>query len=470
MSTTHVPPESTTPRESNRPAAPPASSTPAAAQADLTRIVESAQRLGVELDEVEALHWLTAVAATDHAQEVLVDPGTGVFGHRVTMLDFSPADLAHFRHVGDIVGLRDEPDVETALALSGSAAQSKVQTYPGDCDYFERVNIKAPTREAACLRLAGVMRDKALGTRAGEDHRLVEVKFGNYPLDVLRGDRVHRAGTPVSWTPEEVEEGVQWVATPDGEPVEVRWEEVALDPGWCKLDWVVADPVRCQVASASNMLDVTWEGPDGSITPLDGYLDPYFQEVYLEADAVPLFVKLVSNLSADALDDYVAQLRREVRKYSAGPGRNLGKAAKRLYNIFRLTGRYEEAAYLRELFDEPAALLYQVASVLGTLDDAARPGSGITSRTLLRQLDELMMAVVRTLEGDVEVEIMTHLLRLRACITEGPDDDNLAAQAASVSAARQQLTAAVNEYFDEKLSAFPVIAEYLATSDEDDGA
>lgn len=461
MSTTHVPPERATP---------PTATSPAAAQADLTRIVESAKRLGVELDEVEALHWLTAVAATDHAQEVLVDPGTGVFGHRVTMLDFSPADLAHFRHVGDIVGLRDQPDVETALALSGSAAQSKVQSYPGDCDYFERVNIKAPTREAACLRLAEVMREKALSTRAGEDHRLVEVKFGNYPRDVIRHDRLHRHGTPISWSPDEVEAGVQRVATPDGEPVEVRWEEVALDPGWCKLDWVVADPVRCQVASASNMLDVTWEAPDGTIVPLDGYLDPYFQEVYLEADAVPLFVKLVNNLSADALDNYVDQLRQEVHKYSTGPSRNLGKVAKRLYNIFRLTGHYEEAAFLRELFDEPAALLYQVASVLGTLDDAARPGSTITSRTLLRQLDDLMLAVVRTLEGEVEVEVMTHLIQLRASITEGPDDDNLAAQAASVSAARQRLTELVNEYFDEKLAALPTIADYLRAVAEEQGA
>ena len=30
---------------------------------------------------------------------------------------------------------------------------------------------------------------------------------------------------------------------------------------------------------------------------------------------------------------------------------NYGKAAKRMYNIFRLTGHYEEAAFLRELFD-----------------------------------------------------------------------------------------------------------------------
>ena len=38
---------------------------------------------------------------------------------------------------------------------------------------------------------------------------------------------------------------------------------------------------------------------------------------------------------------------------------NYGKVAKRLYNIFRLTGRWQEAAFVRELFDEPAALLYQ---------------------------------------------------------------------------------------------------------------
>ena len=40
--------------------------------------------------------------------------------------------------------------------------------------------------------------------------------------------------------------------------------------------WVIADPVRGALANASNMLDVTWEAPDGSVTPLDGYLDPYF--------------------------------------------------------------------------------------------------------------------------------------------------------------------------------------------------
>ena len=134
----------------------------------------------------------------------------------------------------------------------------------------------------------------------------------------------------------------------------------------------MADPVRGQLANASNMLDVTWEAPDGTITPLDGYLDPYFQEVYLEAESVPIFSKLAQHVSADALDDYVSSLEKEVKKYLT-KDINYGKAAKRMYNVFRLTGRYQEAAFLRELFDEPTTMLYQVWSLIRTIDDCCQP-------------------------------------------------------------------------------------------------
>jgi len=104
------------------------------------------------------------------------------------------------------------------------------------------------------------------------------------------------------------------------------------------------------------------------------FIDPYFQEVYLEADSVPLFAKLARHVSPQALDEYVQQITREVFKYTHEHP-NYGKAAKRMYNIFRLTGRHQAAALIRELFDEPAALLYQVWSLLDTIDDAGRPDS-----------------------------------------------------------------------------------------------
>jgi hypothetical protein len=430
------------------------------AASDLDRIVASARRLGVELDEVEALQWLTAVALAKEASEVVVDVGSGVFGHRVTMLDFSPEDLAHFRRVGDLVGLPDLEDVETALALSGSAAQSKVQSFPGDADYFERVNIKADTREAACRRLGDVVRDKALATREGETYRLIEVKLGSHTTDIVRDGVLHGRGSPIGWRPADVENRRFFATSPEGDTVEVTWDGALADPGWCKLDWVVADPVRSQVANASNMLDVTWEAPDGTITPLDGYLDPYFQEVYLEAESVPLFTKVVSNLSADALDTYVVALEGEVHKYVAEEPRNYGKAAKRMYNIFRLNGSYEEAAFLRELFDEPTAVLYQVGAVVRTLDEASQPGGVMERRTLLAQLDELILSVVSTIDGQPEVDIVADLLQLRAAITDGATDADSAASEAA-EGARDHLAAIVNDFFYDKLSGHPSIAEYL---------
>ncbi len=426
---------------------------------DLNRILESAKNLGVEMDEAEALQWLAAIASWKTDTDITVDQTSGVYGHKVTMLDFSPADLAYFRTIGSIVEFQDEPGVvETALALSGSAAQSKIQSFPGDCDYFERVNIIAPTRADACTILARIMREKALSAIKGETFRLVEVKFGSYPVAVMRNATEKKAGAPISWTAEDITNGVIETTTPAGQPVTITWDGVKSDPGWCKLDWVVADPVRGRVANASNMLDVTWEAPDGSITPLDGYLDPYFQEVYLQADSIPLFSKLVKHVAATALEDYVKQLEHEVQKYAGKDPRNYGKVAKRMYNIFRLTGRYNEAAFLRELFDEPATVLYQVWSLIESLNEAGEAGSTISMDAILKQFDQLILNVVRALEGQEEITIVESLLRLRDSVSK---HDASANRSDEVEFAQTEVINVVNEFYYHRLSGIPSIMSYL---------
>ncbi len=426
--------------------------------ASLQKIVESAKRLGIEMDEAEALQWMTSMAAVASAMDISVDSESGVFGNKIVMLDFSPQELAYFREIGRIVEFNDQPGVvETALALSGSSAQSKIQTYPGDCDYFERVNIIAESRELACQILARIMRQKALENLRGSTYQLLEVKFGSYPFDATRGERSLRAASPISWRPEEIQQGAIELLKPDGTPVRLTWDEAAANPGWCKLDWVVADPVHGRLSNASNMLDVTWEAPNGDIIPLDGYLDPYFQEVYLDAQSIPIFSKLARHVSADALDNYVRQLEHEVNKYLTKDV-NYGKVAKRLYNIFRLTGRYEDAMFLRDLFDEPATMLYQVWSLIRTMDDAFIPGSGITQDQLLEQADQLILAVIRVLEGDQEAEIVRLLLRLRDALSR--QDVNLGLRGPAETA-RAEVINLVNNFFFDKLTAIPTIKAYM---------
>ena len=423
----------------------------------LDGVIESARRLGVELDEAEAAQWVAALETESLGGDVVVDVDSGIYGHRVSMLDFTARDLARFRAIGEIVGFPDRPPVVlTALALSGSAAQGKVHSFPGDSDFFERIHIAAPTRAEACAILADEIRTKALARRVGPTFRLMEVKFGSYPYACERNGRAMAAGAPISWTADEVETGRVAVVR-DGELMEITWGDASADPGWCKLDWIVADPERRALANASNMLDVTWQAPDGSITALDGFIDPYFQEVYLEANSLPVFTKIVREMAADSVDEYVDQLEHEVVKYTVKDP-NFGKAARRLYNVFRLTGRYAEAAYLRELFDEPTTVLYQVAALVRTLDEADQPGADFDPEILVHQADTLIMSAVAALEGPAEADMVRSLMAVRANVMAG---GGAAGRTADVGAVKDEALRAVNDYFERRLRAVPSISTYL---------
>jgi hypothetical protein len=427
------------------------------ANTDIRMIVESAKRLGVELDEAATIQWLAAISATDEGGTIVVDTAAGTFGHKLSMLDFSPASVERFRRIGAIVEVTGPEGVtESALAISGSAAQSKIQSFPGDCDFFQRLNIKAGTREEACAIMAQVMRDKILSTTRGDTYQFLEAKLGTYSFDGIHGAWPVRKGSPISWTAEEVLAG-ELSAERDGEAVTIAWDEAALDPGWCKLDWVVTDPERRQLSNASNVIDVTWEAPDGTIASLDGYLDAYFQEVYLDAEDVPVFAKVARFVSDDALDEYVERLEGEVRKYLTDH-LNYGKAAKRMYNVFRLSGRHVDAAFVRELFDEPATILYRVWSLIVTLENATQPGSAIPIQAVQAQADSLILDVVATLDGDEEAAIVKALIDLRQTL-EGQEGGE--ARSAEVEGAQAQVVNLVNTFYRDKLTAMPAIKDYI---------
>ena len=285
----------------------------------------------------------------------------------------------------------------------------------------------------------------------------MEVRFGSYPQDVLIDNHEYPAGSSISWTPEQLMAGSIDANTTDGSPIQIKWDDIALDPGWCKLDWVFGDPVRDELVNVSNMLDVTWEGPDGKIIPLDGFLDPYFQEIYLDRKDIPIFSKLSQHVSADALEEYIEQLEKEVNKYIT-KNINYGKAAKRMYNIFRLTGRYNEAAIIRELFDEPTSMLYQVWALIRTMEECSHPGSSITEEVVHSQADSLILEVVRTLEGDEESIVVQHLLNLRDALEDQHQGEALPR---TVEAARDEVINIVNNFFYEKLTTVPEIKKYM---------
>ena len=51
---------------------------------ELDRIIAAANRMGVEIDEAEALQWLTSMSAQQADDEIRYDLKSGVFGHKPT--------------------------------------------------------------------------------------------------------------------------------------------------------------------------------------------------------------------------------------------------------------------------------------------------------------------------------------------------------------------------------------------------
>ena len=188
----------------------------------------------------------------------------------------------------------------------------------------------------------------------------------------------------------------------------------------------------------------------------DGFLDPAFDEVSLKVESIPISGGLPNEMGADSVAAYIERLTDEVHEYTVGQP-NYGRAARRMYNIFRITGRDEEAAYIRELFDEPVTALSQVAALLRTLDAAADVGEAFDTDAMVAQVDQLIMSAIRALDGQSEAEMVRRLLRLRDGLCQRAGGG----RADEISAARADAMSALNAYFKRLLTAVPSIASYL---------
>jgi len=116
--------------------------------------------------------------------------------------------------------------------------------------------------------------------------------------------------------------------------------------------------------------------------------------------------------------------------------------------------------YIRELFDEPTSALYQVWSIIDTLDDAGKPGSTIDKKTLLKQTSDLIKLVVDTCEGEAETKIVEAIMKLRDDIA-GIADISDEEWSKTISETRFLIVKLVNDYFYTKLELIPQIIAYI---------
>jgi hypothetical protein len=415
--------------------------------------IETARRMGLEADAEEARRWMVAVVASEADRDgdrIETESQLGVFGDRVSLLDFDPQDLAHFRSLVPFVRVEPTPGIESAIAIAGSAAQGRIQPFPGDSDFFERVHVRADTEEEAKRIFRAALRATALRAASQPDIVLIEVDLGEYPEPVVQRGVSLDAGHTIEWTTNDVAEGSITVELADGSSRTFAWDEVDPASGWLYLYWIVADRENERIALASNVLDVTWEDSDGVVRSLDGAVDPLVQEVYLEASALALVERLQALVAPGAREAYRDAMREQVVHYST-VDKSYGKVAKRLYNLCRVADELEAAAYVRELFDEPTAQLYQVPGLLEAANYARDPESGIDRDMVLRQLAVIRDSIMDATDGPDETALLTELRDVEeATLREGAESGDWEAALADV---RMKSAEVVNEFFRSRLLA-----------------
>lgn len=161
----------------------------------------------------------------------------------------------------------------------------------------------------------------------------------------------------------------------------------------------------------------------------------------------------LNDLSPDELEIYVKQLEGQVRRCVIREPKDFGRAASQMYNIFSLRGLSEEAAYLKELFDEPAKLLYCAGSMLHEIEEIAD-----ADPHLLHQIDELILMADRTIEDGEEIEIVRVLLRLRSSVAE---QSGGVGRPETIALAREKVLQLVNDFFYDRLTALPTLRDYI---------
>ena len=177
------------------------------------------------------------------------------------MLDFSPKELDRFRKIGEVVQVaRHRRASQRARSRSPARRRSpRSSRFPAT-----PTSSSASTSRRLRARRHARSWPTSCATRCCRPSAAIPTSSSRPSSAASRSTASPTAGSstraaPISWNLDEIRAGELIAELPDGTTKTLLWNEVALDPGWCKLDWVVSDPIRRQLSNASNVIDVTWE-------------------------------------------------------------------------------------------------------------------------------------------------------------------------------------------------------------------
>ena len=165
-----------------------------------------------------------------------------------------------------------------------------------------------------------------------------------------------------------------------------------------------------------------------------------------------------SSYRADSDDrPYLTYLEREIDDAIGREPKDVARAAVLIYDLCRVAGHTEEAAYLQEVFDRPALVLFQLSVLLRNVRRTpGGPPEGLL-RDALVQVDDLLRFVRMSLDGETDPLLAPALVEFG----DGIDTALRDGTTADLEACIDHLTNYVNDFFFDRLTARPALRSYV---------
>ena len=167
----------------------------------------------------------------------------------------------------------------------------------------------------------------------------------------------------------------------------------------------------------------------------------------------------VGEVSGWACQAYVEHLEREIDGVIGREPKNVARAAVLLYDLCRVTGHAEEAAYLEQVFDRPGIVLFQLSVLLRSVQPALLGSPDAALHEAAVQVGDLLRLVLLALEGVDDPAIVDALFDLHDSLEEAERSGRPEAFASSVN----HLTQHINDFFFDRLTALPALREYVVS-------
>ncbi len=255
------------------------------------------------------------------------------------------------------VELPPDTRVMSHLLIGGTSAQSRIQPYPGDIDYNETYDVRAPTPAAAAEAMAAIIAEYV--SRTARDPKLEFDALRIMPLKFRRTQ-----GADYHWSRERILDLSQ--------RSELATQLTSVDSGRVNTDWraLVSDGRYIVIGKILGITALSSVSSEHFFVTEPLRLD--FQVLYFGDEVPPTHRDI-------PLGDYASHMRartnlRIKRKHSL-------KAAKRAFNFCRAVGDLDCIDAVTPIFATPEAEVYHNYKVLEAIAMALNPQT--PSRILL---------------------------------------------------------------------------------------